>query len=754
MQLFGTKDYQTEIRRFISGQHLYTGLRVTACVIIPAWLLYHYGLLSTLISIPLGALFVGLTDNPGPVQHRRNGLLISSCLNFIVVLIAGMTRFSPWLVGLEIISFGILFSLISVYGARASSIGLTALIVFILSIDNRFGTVSIFQVAFYYLIGGLYYTAVSLSLYTLRPFRPIQQLLGECLMKTSSYLATKSRFYEINVDSSEIVTQLIEQQVRIHEYQEQLRSILFTTRRFLSESTHKGRILTMMFRESLDLFERTITSQQEYGFLHRHFDGTGILDNFRITINQLAEILYDTGLAIQEGREYQNEEGMMKALQESADAFQKLRMEKLNAENVEAFIKLRRILNSLYELADRIKQVGIYTSYDTTLSSRFQSNVDFSRFATHQEINIDLVRSNLSLGSSSFRHALRLTIALLLGYIISLFFPLGHGYWILLTIATIIKPAYSLTRKRNIQRLSGTFAGAVIGFLVLLISPNNTVIFIIMIAMMILAYSLLRVNYAVSIAGLTIYLLLSFHFMYPSGLNTLLIDRVIDTAIGSVIAYLIAYFVLPAWQHEQIDKLITQSFRSDRQYFLTVAKAFTGHPPDETSYKIARKDAFVTLANLSDTFQRMLSDPKNQQPNLPLYQQIVANDHMLTSHVATLSHYAQQYGTVYQHSDFQPLISMIEKTFDEIEKEESDNATQSANEMLTNPVLKKVRRLIDQRKKDLQQGLDTSSVENRKMLSDLVTITDQFRLIHSLVADAGKIWREINSRVFIQKKQE
>ena len=47
-----------------------------------------------------------------------------------------------------------------------------------------------------------------------------------------------------------------------------------------------------------------------------------------------------------------------------------------------------------------------------------------------------------------------------------------------------------------------------------------------MIAMMILAYSLLRVNYAVSIAGLTIYLLLSFHFMYPTGLNTLLADKV------------------------------------------------------------------------------------------------------------------------------------------------------------------------------------------------------------------------------------
>jgi hypothetical protein len=63
--------------------------------------------------------------------------------------------------------------------------------------------------------------------------------------------------------------------------------------------------------------------------------------------------------------------------------------------------------------------------------------------------------------------------------------------------------------------------------------------------------------------------------------------------------------------------------------------------------------------------------------------------------------------------------------------------------MLTNPVLKKVSRMIESRKKDLQQGLRTSSAESRKMLSDLVTITDQFRLIHSLVVDAAKISREI-----------
>jgi uncharacterized membrane protein (TIGR01666 family) len=746
-----TKDYQIEFRRFISSQHLYTGIRVTFCVILPAWVLYHFGMLAAMTGVALGALFVGLADNPGPIHHRRNGMLISSLLNFIIVLIAGLSRLNPWLIGTEIVFLGIFCSMIAVFGTRASSIGLTALIIFILGMNNRTPSGNVVEMASYYLAGGLWYTLVSLSITTLRPYRPVQQLLGECLMKTSSYLLTKGLFYNKKNGTTETVGLLIEQQVRIHQYQEQLRAMLFTTRRFISESTSKGRILTMMFRDSIDLFERAISSQPEYDLLHQEFDGTGILETFHNSITLLAATLYNTGLAVQEGNGYKDDATIQRAVQQSTDAFASLRKDKLTSENVLSFIKLRQVLNSLNDLADRIKRMQLYTTFDRKLSGDFKNDVDFSKFTTHQEINLDLLTSNFSLGSSNFRHALRLTTALLAGYILSLFFPLGHGYWILLTIATIIKPAYSLTRQRNIQRLTGTFAGAAIGFIVLFSTHNNAVMFIIMIAMMIMAYSLLKVNYAVSIAGLTIYLLLSFHFLYPHGLNSplglnsLLFDRVIDTVIGSVIAYIVAYFVLPSWEHEQIEKLMVASLQADRKYFETVAKTFTGNAADVTSYKIARKEAFVTLANLSDNFQRMLSDPKNQQPNLPLYHQFVSADHMLTSHIATLSNNAQQFGTAYQHSDFQPLINSIAKTFESIDIAESGQGMTPA-EMQASPVLQRVRRLIDQRKKDLRQGLETTSSETRKTLSELVTITDEFRLINSVAADAVKIFREIKTK--------
>jgi uncharacterized membrane protein (TIGR01666 family) len=732
------KDYQAELRRFVSGQYLYTGFRVTACVIIPAWLLYHFGLLSTMVSIPLGALFVGLTDNPGPVHHRRNGLLISSALNFIVVLIAGLSKFSPWLIGIEIIFFGIACSIIAVFGTRASSIGLTALIIFIIN-TNVLSSVNIFQSAFYYMLGGLWYLLVSVSLNTLRPYRPVQQILGECLMKTSSYLSVKALFYKKDVNWQQVLPELIERQVDIHQYQEQLRSMLYTTRRFLSESTYKGRILTMMFRESVDLFERAVATHHDYTLLHEEFDGTVILEIFQNSIHSMAVVLYNTGLAVQEANAYRDEATVKKAIENSREAFEQLRKEKMNAANIESFIKLRHILYSLQNLADILNRIMLYSTYEKSLSGQFKNDVDFSQFPTKQKINFNLLVSNISVRSSVFRHSLRLTLALLIGYVVSLFFELGHGYWILLTIATIIKPAYSLSKRRNIERLTGTFAGVVIGFIILFFATSNLLIFIMMICTMIIAYSLLKINYGFSIAGITVYLMLSFHFLYPQGLTSLLTDRIIDTLIGCVIAYVISYFVLPAWEHQQIDKLMRASINAQRKYFNTVAVSFTGNPRPVTEYKIARKESFVSLANFSDTFQRMLSDPKIHQPNMALYHQFISADHLLASHIASLSDYAQKYGNIYNNNDFVPLINLIDKTFDE-------NA-QVNDDLQATPVYRRVKRLLDQRKKDIEtQGLEGTPEEARKTLSELVRITDQFRVIYSTAKEAIKISQEINEK--------
>lgn len=731
-------DYRLELRKFISSQYLYAGLRITAGVIIPAALLYHYGLLTSMLAIPTGALFVSLADTPGPIAHRRAGILTSIILNGIVVLITGYSKVSPFMIGVEIILFGIFFSLIAIYGNRANSIGLIALIVFILNIDAA-GRQPVLEQALYLTIGGAWYALLSLSLHTLRPYRPIQQLLGELLMETAVFLRTRGSFYEKSRDEENIFKQLMIHQVHIHTHQDELREMLFTTRRVLSESTRKGRVLMMSFLDSIDLMERIMTSQQDYALMHETFDDTNILEEIKDNIVVLANELHHIGLAVQGGYAYRSPLDLDSRLQQSMNAFTELRSKKLNAENVESFISIRHIIYSLEDITERIKRLQAYTTYDKRLSKQYKRDVDVEQFVNNQEINLNLLQDNLSLKSGTFRHALRLTCALLAGYIASLLFPLGHGYWILLTIAVIMKPAYSITRRRNFQRLIGTFSGAAIGFPLLLFIDNTTALFFIMIVTMIISYSLLKLEYTVSSITLTIAVLIMFRFLSPLDLKTVITDRIIDTAIGSALAYIVATFVLPAWEYEQIEEFARNAIESNKKYFLAVAGYFTGSAPDITNYKMARKDAFVALANVSDIFQRMLSEPKSQQPKLPQYHQFVTTSHMLSSYIASLSYNASRFGTKYAQEDFKPMVREIEKRFDVALAMMDNGQVQSQVENTRLPIHKKVQVLLEQRRREIVEGIDSDKQSVRKTLSELKTITDQFQLIYANLTDQTKI---------------
>src|SRR5690606_22448953 len=127
----------------------------------------------------------------------------------------------------------------------------------------------------------------------------------------------------------------------------------------------------------------------------------------------------------------------------------------------------------------------------------------------------------------------------------------------------------------------------------------------------------------------------------------------------------------------------------------------------------------------------------------PLYHQFVTESHMLASYIASLSDYAQQYGSVYAHADFQRLISIIDRSFAEVRLSRENDDETSGSELQSTPILRRVNRLLDERKKELESGVETSPAEARKTLSELTTITEQFRLIHSLVEDIARVLRDI-----------
>src|SRR5690606_33515723 len=120
-----------------------------------------------------------------------------------------------------------------------------------------------------------------------------------------------------------------------------------------------------------------------------------------------------------------------------------------------------------------------------------------------------------------------------IGYLLSLVINVGnHSYWILLTIMVILKPGFSLTKQRNFQRLIGTIIGGVGGALILILVTDQTSLFVLLLLFMVATYSLIRINYIVSVMFMTPYILIMFSFLDMNTL-TILRERIIDTLIGS-----------------------------------------------------------------------------------------------------------------------------------------------------------------------------------------------------------------------------
>jgi len=417
------------------------------------------------------------------------------------------------------------------------------------------------------------------------------------------------------------------------------------------------------------------------------------------------------------------------------------RHQNMNDRNINDYIGLKHILDSVKDIYNRIETLHRYTSYDKSMAKELKISADYSQFVEPTELNPKLFADNLNLESNIFRHSIRVAAAIFVSYLLSRFLPVGHSYWILLTVLVILKPAYSLTRQRNFQRLAGTFIGAAAGGLILFLVKDKTVLMVILILSMIAAYSLMRLQYLLCVVCMTTYLLIAFYFLKQVNFSVVLADRVIDTAIGSIIAFLITLLIPPKWEHEQIRSLLQETIKANISYYQRIASAFTGKSGYEPLYKLYRKEVYVALANLSDAFQRMLSEPRSKQKNsVPVYQLVVSN-HLLASHVATLSAYIASFAKANASEEFEEIIHKTSRhlqqansLLDEGNEGKVMTLTKSDDSKLV--IREKLQWLMQKRLHEIEKSGQAQFDNNAQ--ESLRTISDQFEYIYKISLDMEK----------------
>ncbi len=737
-------DYIKEYRRFINSHYLADGVRITFGVLLPSLIAGYYGQLQTGIFLSLGALSVSITDNPGPIHHRRNGLFACCGFIFITALLVGFSLQEKWIFMILLPVLCFFYSMIGVYGARVTSIGIAALLVMVMMTHEGLTGWNVVYFALYILAGGLWYTLLSLALYSLRPYKLIQQALGEYVLSTAKYLRTRAEFYANDADIDRCYENLVTAQVDVLQKQELIAELLFKTRGIVKESTHTSRILMMVFLDVADLLERTMASHLDYKKLHAYFDDTNILAEYRQIILSLANELDEIGLSLNSGRASDYDTRIDKDLVKEREHLQQLRLQILNPNNLEGFISLRHILDSIDDIAARIRTLHQYTSYDPKLRKLKVSTQDPSKYVTSQTIDPQQFWSNFSFQSNIFRHSLRITIAALVAYGIGQLLPFGRDYWILLTVIIILKPGYSLSKQRNIQRLLGTLIGVGVGWGILYFIKNETAILVLLAICMIGGFSFMRLNYLVSVTMITLYLLFMFHILEPNDFNEVAEERIIDTLIGSIIAFIASFALPPIWERQQIKELMQQVVNDITAYFESVAYVFTGKPYDKNLSKEKRKQAWVSLANLSDAFTRMLSEPKSKRRDSKEIHRFVVSSHMLVSHMATLSYYADSLRPQYITEDYLPMIKASVVEFVHSEHWLQNPYYNPPSKTTDNPQAlldKKINALMQTRQQELAAGQLES--ENKKFLSTFKSITDQFYFVYKTAQDVHKISRSM-----------
>ncbi len=125
---------------------------------------------------------VSVTDSAGSIHHRRNGMVICTAAIFIVAIFSSYFVHSLILLALFLFIASFFFSMTSIYGARAGSIGTATLIILTLSMDTRLNLaapVLVIQHSLWIASGGVWYTFFSMLLYSFRPYRLAQQALGD-----------------------------------------------------------------------------------------------------------------------------------------------------------------------------------------------------------------------------------------------------------------------------------------------------------------------------------------------------------------------------------------------------------------------------------------------------------------------------------------------------------------------------------------------------------------------------------------------
>jgi uncharacterized membrane protein YccC len=616
------------IFNFLSGEYFTDALRITLSIVVPSGILFALDLPQPAIGVAHGALLIALTDIRGTIEDKRTTSVVSILLFFIVSLIAILSLSYPWLTGALFFIIPLGCSMLTVYGNRFSVTGTAAIVLMIFIWGLK---PSGLWFCFYLLLGGIWYYAVSLIHIWMWPARYLRYAISDCLIATHDFLKVKALFYDTDIALQECYNKAILSHNRVSEAQQQLRSILLRDKSVMHTDNRQGQALLFAATKTIDLYEQITAVHYHYDFIRQTFAITGALDLIRQMIGILAADIRNMSeikpFQAQTSRNPQSDRHLSHLMARFEYIIQK--------ENPSHGEILSKLMVNLKHIHADITAVHEALTNANSVVPQHDTYTEYSHFAPFETLELKQFTSNFRLSSPVFRFSLRLALTCVFCYTLAQAFDLGiYSYWILITVVVIIKPAFSLTRQRNIQRLTGTLIGVAIAMLLLSFVGSTTVLLLLATLFLLGFFTFNRTHHLLSVIALTPMVIIAVYIYGSSGWS-FVIERVYDTLIGCGIAFAATY-LFPTWEAGRIGFLSKALLKANTLYLEKLLETTSGKPLNLTTYKLARKNVYIEQANLSAAFQRMLGEPSNKiaaSENVYHFQML---NHILSANIASM----------------------------------------------------------------------------------------------------------------------
>ncbi|WP_413702335.1 FUSC family membrane protein [Psychromonas sp. KJ10-10] len=440
------------------------------------------------------------------------------------------------------------------------------------------------------------------------PNRSLREQLAQLFFALSRYKRQKSALFNEQQGYNQKALYAIRQQLAIQNISimarlQQSKNIIKSRFNVYSRQSELQQ-LNHFYVIAEQIHERISASQYLYSQLENSFGKSQILEGYHQLLLQLSEDCYQFGVTINDKKPYQHSRRLTWTVNALSDQLVLLKQRaEFEGDDNEAVLALQAIYDNIKGIDDLLKSVSTQSELPAiVIDNEKVAKPDWKK----SFINA------LSPNNSTFKHALRISVSLLVAYIIQQYFQLDKGFWILSTVLFVCQPSFSETRKRLMQRTLGTLAGVLLGFPVLFLVDNTFIEVFFMILSAFFFFNYLRTNYGLAVVFITLFVMFAFNLLTGSGID-ILAERIIETLLGSLLSALAITFILPDWQFQRFPVLVKDLLLLSNRYFNVVSQQYQFGRSENFNYRVTRFQTFQADAKLTSAWQSMLFEPSSKQ---------------------------------------------------------------------------------------------------------------------------------------------